>query len=305
MPNYQWICFVENTINGVVFGLGSILVIILSYQYIKHAYDSSLACFHSMILILFLLILMTFVTFSISAFFACVDEDIFWSLMLSGRITYVLQCSVLIWLLFYRLCLVFASSEFAVSVCTKRAFYCVYSIFHCLGGLTLYSLSSSKLWAPIMSTIGFTTLILVILSLVLIFVRKLMMVARIFAHHGDDQEDSKELIAVATKTFILTLWCIVSLLLVAIWMGIQELTGDTIHYQFVLGLATAFDLGTNFIAIWLGFKTFEIWYMKMCGFCQRKCITWQCFETRPHVQELKLAEIQSSSITHQPNAVSA
>eukprot|EP01083_Nonionella_stella_P091404 255556_1 len=219
------VSLVERIINAFVYCMGSILVIGLSYKYFKQrVYKTGSSCLHSMVIILFLLILMAYIIFAVSVIFTCVDVDIWRAL---------------------KLCLVFTQSQFAVSASTKRAFYCVYCIFNCMSALSLYSVSSNlylTVWGPIISTTTYAILILVVLYLLVLFVRKLLILS---AHHGD--EHNKELIAVATKTFILTLWCVASSILMAFCLGIKRLAGRKLHYEFALALSAAFDLGTNFV----------------------------------------------------------
>eukprot|EP01083_Nonionella_stella_P120971 363069_1 len=297
------VSLVERIINAFVYCMGSILVIGLSYKYFKQrVYETGSSCLHSMVIILFLLILMAYIIFAVSVIFTCVDVDIWRALKLTGSIIYLLQYSVLMWLLFYRLCLVFTQSQFAVSASTKRAFYCVYCIFNCMSALSLYSVSSNlylTVWGPIISTTTYAILILVVLYLLVLFVRKLLILS---AHHGD--EHNKELIAVATKTFILTLWCVASSILMAFCLGIKRLAGRKLHYEFALALSAAFDLGTNFVTILFGFTVFESWYMKICGYCQREGVARKCFEKRANLTEQnKLQSISITPVTPPPDTV--
>eukprot|EP01083_Nonionella_stella_P168695 570296_1 len=266
----------ERVINAFFYCMGSILVITLSNKYLKRRRtrpdNDNNTHFHCMVLTLFLLILMAYIVWAVAAVFTCVDVYIWWILKSSGSILYILQYAVIILLLFSRLCNVFARTTFAVSLSTKRAFYCAYCMFNVMALLTFLSVFDLYLdtWGPIISTTAFAILILLIASVVGIFVHKLVVLS---SHHMN--EHNQELIAVATRTFILTSTCIISSILAAICIGIGKIMGSTIHYEFVLALFGALDLATNFLSVLFGFQTFEDSYMKICGFCQRKGI--KCF----------------------------
>eukprot|EP01083_Nonionella_stella_P037148 101276_1 len=293
----------EKFANLFFFAMGTILAICCGYQYLKRHVrnDTNLHC---LIPIYLILILMNYIAWTVSSAFKCVNADISRKFKISGIGIFIFQYEFLVWLLFYRLCIVFEESVFVMSKCTKTMWYVSYSSGTLLAGISVYVTTIEigiAIWDLILITISLTILIVNIAYPVVLFVHKLMILSvHAKDNHNDETGHDEQLIFIATKAFVLTLACITALLLLAVALSSQLLIGYTMHYQFVVALFAAFVLGVNCISIVFGFQEFDEPYMKICGFCQTKCVKWFAKMAQERMGKIKnnsVVHIQSSSGT--------
>eukprot|EP01084_Bolivina_argentea_P009444 17624_1 len=188
-----------------------------------------------------------------------------------GVITYILQYLLLFGLLFYRLDLVFSGTVFEMSRTLRTMFYTSY-FFILVLGVSTAMISDTNDQSSFYSTVGtivvigfFISMCVFTVTLIGPFIYKLWITIKSSA-------DNADLIPVVIKTFLLTVPCIVSLVVVAIAIAIKASSGLSSGLLLMEGLFITCDLITNFLSIFLGFKEFDGYYMVICGPCHRMCI---------------------------------
>ena len=190
---------------------------------------------------------------------------------------YFAQYFVMILLLFYRLKVVFDGTVYELSQCTILVFTIIYFL-----GLTstvplpfLFDYSGTRspsLLEIILSLLGLTAAVSTISFVTLLFVKKLVEVNK----RCDDLQpnDENNLLSTITKQTILTFISLASLVLFGILSNVHNATDSvlsSIHGAFMYNLCVLFDVWTNFMGIFLGYASFDDYYMRMCGCCDAKC----------------------------------
>ena len=189
-----------------------------------------------------------------------------------ATILYLAQYAIMIFLLFYRLKVVFDGTTYRLSQRTKWAFFIMYVllIFMVVSSQLVYILLGwhSSVGAILLSVAALSA-ILIIFFLTFLFVTKLIDVNKRCAC----QRETKWLFTI-TKQSVLTLISIVSSLVMLIIFFLLSSTGLlalSIDANFVFHLCVLIDIWTNFICILLGYHSFNAYYFKMCGCCDIKC----------------------------------
>ena len=200
-------------------------------------------------------------------------------LLYIGIIIFFAQYSAMIFLLFYRLKVVFDDTAYELSQYTKWAFYIMYTSicgillavsFHVLNNL----LAGYSIIGTILVSFAALSAIAIIFFLAFLFVTKLIDVNKRCDGQAAQQKDDNKLLSTITKQSILTLISIASLLAYVIIYFLLSSTGllsTSIHASFIHGLLSLIDTWTNFICILLSYKSFNAYYTKMCGCCDIKC----------------------------------
>eukprot|EP01083_Nonionella_stella_P083779 231706_1 len=291
----SWYTLIERGLNSFIFAAFAISVIWLSYEYIKRRSIKN-KCLDHMTLIFFTFILITNILWCIASALHCTSPNLWYIFLVSGFGFYGFQYLFLILLLFHRLCVVFQDSNLAVSITSKTTFYggfVIFSILMIVGGVV----EMSPTLHLVLTTIGLVITLIIIGLLVGLFIHKLNSLSRRVKSASDQSANTTAtLLAVSTKTFVLTLVSIASFLLVGMISNavFASLIGDEIQYEFVRSLVFALDLETNFLCILLGFQPFGVYYTKVFGRCQHKTVA--CFAHMVHKDHARtLASTQSVS----------
>ena len=217
--------------------------------------------------------------FPISAFvFNCSRGNVF--IGVSGTsiaVIFFCQYSVMVFLLFYRLKVVFNGTAYQLSQCTRWTFNIMYIL-----SIILWIFVSSVIDWSGSSSISLFAMIVVLFDgllgfaiisfLCCLFVQKLFDVNK---HcDGIQHKDENNLLWTITKQSLLTFISLFSgMVFVAIvtFLSITGLSVSSIHGAFVWISFALIDVWTNFICILLSYQAFDGYYSKMCGFCDLKC----------------------------------
>ena len=118
-----------------------------------------------------------------------------------------------------------------------------------------------------------------------LFINKLV---RVYKANRNSTAANERLIRVITKTSILcftSTWCTI------LFIGTYFLKDaiNSPHYYLFTGLLLFIDNYTNYWSVLLTFKHFEHWYMRLCGFNDRKCfVFWNRCVNKGYLIELKM-----------------
>eukprot|EP01083_Nonionella_stella_P114678 339337_1 len=271
------------------------LILWLTYQYFK---TKSILCHNPYLyytsFVFFILIFLTYFFWATSWIFRCIDLYIEEQIATVGSATYVSQYYLLVWILFYRMCGVFKGTIFAVSNCTKRMFYTWYFLGAPMMGISVWFRHSNirfNFWPAVLYSCGFALLLSTVLLLIVSFIRKLITISK-------NPQTSSDLLPIATKTFILSMASIASLCFMAFIMTLNLVVGYTTYVAFLRPFCSATDVISNFLSIFLNFKPFEKYYMKICGKCHTKCIHC-CTQMFVEINEIQLASVIAHSNSSQ------
>eukprot|EP01083_Nonionella_stella_P040068 108954_1 len=284
---------VLSIISIVLYSLCCSLCLWLTYLYMTKQNDilQSDPCHYCMALFLFILIILTFIIWATSWVFRCIDTHMEALIGTLGNAVYGVQYYLLLWMLFYRLCQVFEGSIFEVSSCMKKIFYISYFICSPLMVLcvciTSYDVLQYMKWTPLVLLFGFLLLLFTVGILFGIFVQRLIIVSK------NTQRTAQDYMPVATKALILSVTSVISLLFLGIILVLESFVGYTTYIACLKPLSAATDIFSNYLSIWLHFKTFEKYYMKICGLCHIKCM--DCCRAMVSENEIRLSNVISHS----------
>ena len=189
-----------------------------------------------------------------------------------STILYFAQYNVMIFLLFYRLKVVFDGTAYRLSRFTTWAFYTMYILSSILAvsvQVVNILMGGHSPVRTILTSFSGLCGILMIFFLTFLFVTKLIDVNK----HCDGHRENKFLSTI-TKQSILTLISIASLLVSVVIFFLLSSTGmyvSSIDAYFIWKLCVLIDIWTNFICILLSYQSFNAYYIKMCGCCDTKC----------------------------------
>ena len=81
--------------------------------------------------------------------------------------------------------------------------------------------------------------------------------------------------------------------------SIVSIGGDSAHLYLLNHMTFVADLWTNFLSILLSFDYFNVWYMRLCGCCDKRChLCWDfCAKGKGESNDRKLENIESEQ-TH-------
>merc|ERR1712228_280737 len=142
-----------------------------------------------------------------------------------------------------------------------------------MGGLILYYFDPklANYFVPICAAVFLIFIGSIISILTFLFVYKLM---NVHMRTSDGlNSDSSVMIATITKISILSLISITSYVFSTVVSFIMFTFDaiDTTNGQFIWLIIGTSDIYTNFISIILTFKTFDPFYLKVCGCCDVRC----------------------------------
>lgn len=188
---------------------------------------------------------------------------------------YLIQYALLLFILFYRIDLVFKGSGYELSKFTVFLFITLYILSIVFGALTVYTLQSHSVSIhhlfPITATIFCVALLSTISMLPCLFIYKLMAVHKDTAS-AIDSSSSSNMISTITKISLLSSISILSFIFSAILPFLIYLTNlSSIHMQFLFVFIGTIDMYTNFISVILTFGSFNRYYVRLCGLCDIGC----------------------------------
>ena len=223
-----------------------------------------------------------------------------------STILYFAQYNVMIFLLFYRLKVVFDGTAYRLSQFTKWAFYIMYILSSILAvsvQVVNILMGGHSPVRTILTSFSGLCGISMIFFLTFLFVTKLITVNN--NCDGAQQKAENKLLSTITKQSILALISIASLLVSVIiffLVSSTRLPASSIHAHFVSKLCLLIDIWTNFICILLSYQSFNTYYAKMCGCCDTKCkelcgklVKPQKYEV-PNVDPISTRTVQTTTV---------
>mmetsp|Transcript_26747 Transcript_26747/g.42378 ORF Transcript_26747/g.42378 Transcript_26747/m.42378 type:complete len:146 (+) Transcript_26747:3-440(+) len=119
-----------------------------------------------------------------------------------------------------------------------------------------------------MAVIAFIVILALMVTLVTAYIRKLLAV---YESANRLTADAQDLVAVITKTTILTLLSILVSFATPVMILLTPLLSPLMDYSPVLSSVMLLDVYTNFLCLTLSYQCFDGVYMRLCGCAQRKC----------------------------------
>ena len=176
---------------------------------------------------------------------------------------YLLQSGCLLLISFIRVKYVFDTTFMKLSKCTIRFYYIIFVILALFIPLSMIELIDTEndilyIITAFAASMVFLLLIFLSVSIMILFIRKLIQVYKMVTKDDD-------LIEIITRSTILTLVSISVTLIVLPTSGIQ------MQYPWILVYVFLFDITTNFLCIMLSFDLMKEYYVTICG-----CIDSQC-----------------------------
>eukprot|EP01084_Bolivina_argentea_P095112 170997_1 len=268
---------VERSINTLIYIFGSICVIWVIYQFVRAKQEKQLVCDKSlyyMVLIYGVInVILFMVAAVISGSYCFVDADVYFRFLLFlhlvGRTFYMLQYILLILLLFYRLYFIFKGTTFALSHCSIIIISFSYILFIIVAStfVICYYYNVNQIILVFMMCIILFLVFSLIVGLVWMFAYKLYVV---YKNRGSQTNDTKSIVRIITKMFLLTLSSIIFSIVYAI-VAMFDVQSNSVHMMFISGILMASHVFINVLSIMFGFKYFGNYYVKICGRFDRQC----------------------------------
>eukprot|EP01083_Nonionella_stella_P186754 684668_1 len=234
---------------------------------------------------------------------------LFWGLISTSRCTglpheflffpaifivlYVTQSITLLLIFFNRILNVFRPTKFGLSHCTTNVYIALF-VFELISGALMgiaYILEMGTI-ALVLIALFFVTLVILIISLVILFIYKLMQVYKCM-----EEESSTMLATVITKTTILFSISVVATFMDYITIFLRTETPNNRVLNWIQEYITICDLCTNFLCTIMSFKSFKMYYSKICACLDSKCRScWAEVVNRTNV-DVMLAE----TVANAPN----
>eukprot|EP01084_Bolivina_argentea_P018088 33719_1 len=220
----------------------------------------------------FVLQILVLILWSIADAAYCFQTDLYILFEDLGSICFALQYIILILIFYLRLSAVFAGTSFELTRICKTIFAVLYISFVVMA-ITIAVLNFTPLfytaWQTLLMAIIFFIFLALIIMVIGLFIYKLVSALR---NLDDTKTQSKRMVKLITKTFLLTLASILSAGGFITAVGLLSMFEHAEPIIFIAGLLALFDLFTNSLSIALGFRRFEKYYMKICKVCHIKCI---------------------------------
>ena len=270
--------------------LGGILMLPVIYLFVKSYLNGSLKTQKShfcAVIFFFIDILVTYILIVIWCRYECHNGDIANYLHFIAAMFYNIQTLMLLKLLFYRLYKTYNGTRLRLSLTTIRLFIIldiITSIAFVFGGI-MYSLFRDGIGGQIWSlasimVIGETCILL------------LMFLYKMYTIYKNSKDI--DLVKIITKTSLLALVSTLISILVFIsfyFIGIFL----TAHYNYMVDVLLVCDMYTNALCIFLSYKKFNGYYVKLCGCGDSKC--QRCWMSCVKNQELELSVKQGIELT--------
>ena len=185
--------------------------------------------------------------------------------------SYLLQTYCLLLLSFVRIYKVFKNTSMKLSKCITRFYKILFLILAICIPLSFFILIHQNAVFIFITVIAqsLTVLLWIFLglSIMILFIHKLIQVYKLYYQKQSDDDDDSELIGVITRLCILTL----SSILFTFFIPIAYMFTHTNSLEYIYLFATLIDIATNFWLIMLTFDSMNGCYSKLCGCINSKC----------------------------------
>ena len=267
-------------VNTILFGTSSLgltsFIYIFIHSYLKSKLKTIKLLFYSGTTF-FIMIFIALLSYSFWSINRCHNWRISTIFHLIATQLYILQTMMLAAILFYRLYKVFKTTKFALNILTIRLFSTCYIIASLIGIGAGITYSTHRTIGRFIGSIAGIFGIIIIGYIFILYVYKLFLVYK--------SEKDEDLINVITKTSLLAFISIFNTFLVFTIIPLISVI-NSVHFSFIWNVLVVMDLYTNFFCIYLQYKYFNPYYLKICGVCDRKCVAlWsKCIATNPNLQ---------------------
>eukprot|EP01083_Nonionella_stella_P081374 224111_1 len=225
------------------------------------------------------------------------NQTFFFIVTLGRVLFFALQIYLSLIIFFERLLAVFCHTKFRISVYITRSYQCFW-IFFPASGLFVFALSlitgstDSRTWKLICSITGFILLTLVMISLLILYIVKLISVYKSIEFAND-----KFLVNAITKTTILASFSILITIFNIIIIASSGGNPSSDAVQWLQFFMTLCNIYINFLCVVLFYHHFKPLYTKCCSCFDTKCN--KCWEVLV-VDTLMLAHMiqTNSASTH-------
>eukprot|EP01083_Nonionella_stella_P014163 39825_1 len=266
---------------ALIYALVSVSTFWCIYQYVKGRDGmKSTKSLYCSVLVFFILIAMTCVSFAIMNALECSHPAISKKFFVIARVGFFVQLALLLWLLFYRLTHIFEGSAFAISQKNKVLFYVTYVLFLFVALFVVAMVSSSFKAKPIIIAAAFLFAFIYIATLISLLNYKLIRVAK---QCSVNLKNDPSMMWTVTKVLILSSMSIIAILCVAVSavtgaiQNVRNGNADGGSRRLLHGTLMALDLFANFYSFFLGFDVFDSYYTNVCGVCHKTCSKY-CLE---------------------------
>ena len=206
--------------------------------------------------------------------FCFLSSDFLWDIWSTiATLLYVIQTFILLIIFFEKLTVVFEGTQFIVSSFTKTMYKIIFS-FIPIGTIIAISLYQSKLIFSIFAGILLFMFISLMISLVILFVFKLIQVYKQLGMNADDNKEihgNKSVVSAITKTTILTSTSIIITFLNGIVAMIRLNNPNNAYLAWIANLFVLLDVYTNFLCVIMCYKAFGRYYKNFCKCFDIKC----------------------------------
>eukprot|EP01084_Bolivina_argentea_P011068 20686_1 len=212
----------------------------------------------------FLISFITLLLYLIATLLYCSDMQLIWIILYAlYTLSYAVQLYSLLLLLFFRIHWIFKSTMFAFSKYILQGFKILFIVTPLLFVASICVYNLNRMHGTIMVGISFLVAIVLVVSITILFVRKLI--------HVYQNRDNEELLTVITKTTILTFCSIFITALTNTSVIIANVIIISIHSLMISHIIAMFDMFSNFMFIALTYKCFQKEYNILFGFIDIKC----------------------------------
>eukprot|EP01083_Nonionella_stella_P126576 383202_1 len=274
------------------------LVYIYTKAYIESNLKSSRRLFVAG-LIFFIIVFSLYISRTVWSLVYCNDAKLYETFTQLSLRLYSLHTVILLGILFYRLYTVFTGTAYHLKSWQIKMYLVIYVLTWIL---LIYSnmeafkyAATGKGLAPYNISImmgGMTFLFILISTLFLVglYVHKLVQV------HKQAAQNDKLIVAI-TKTSLLCLISTINGLLTAVFVMLM-LAIQSMHWWMITQMITITDIYTNFLCIFLSYRYFHEWYMKLCGCCDAAC-------HRFWIKRMSMKEVPELEIVEEPTITMA
>lgn len=215
------------------------------------------------------------------------------------------QALMLFSILFARLAYIFKDTALKIAKCTVIAYATTAVMMLALvtvGNILFYQrYGNFEQTGLILIGLSAFCFVIVLVLLNALFINKLIRVRKMLKGQKCTVKDDN-LVNIITKTAIL---CFVSTISTFAFLSsfLFRNVWDSPFYWVLVAILLTSDIYANYLSILLSFKRFNIWYLRLCGCCDRKCHSfWEAFANRKsqsrRQQELVLQTSHSATNTN-------
>eukprot|EP01083_Nonionella_stella_P278500 947125_1 len=284
---------------SLMYTFNIIVMIWCTYLTIKNRIANSNKCFFYLTVTYFFFNIVVNIMWMNRTIFYCIDVEMTQKFAGFGGPPFMLQFVLLVYILFYRVVLVFSGTAFQLKRSTSCCLHVYVVIFIVIWGAHGWTQSSAlqfTIWGVLTETLSFLTGVTTLILLAGLFMHKLI---KIEIASNESNEESK-LMSTVTKTFILTSICVTSYSINALVYTTNLMVTDA-NLFFIGHIFGALDKLTSFMTVFLGYNQFFSYYIKICK-CHPKCVAF--FRKRANAKhDVQLTrEIESQMDSQSPSA---